>query len=93
MPIRFIARLNEYDKKHLGFYVPKFVAEFYGLEAGRYKGGFSASHGDLTSCGITLAPFRKTLRGRLAPGVGKKGSVGEVWIYRDTWISAKRPAA
>ncbi len=93
MPIRFIARLNEYDKKHLGFYVPKYVADFYRLEPGRYKGGFSLSHGEMTSFGITLTPFRKTLRGRLPQGEGKRGSIGEVWIYRDTWIAPKKPAA
>ena len=89
MPIRFIAKITEHDKKHLGFYVPKHVADFYSLQAGRYKGGVSLSHGDLTSCGITLVPFRRTLRGRLPTGTGKKGAISEVWIYRDTWIAPK----
>jgi hypothetical protein len=33
-----IGRLSEHDKKHLGFYVPKYVANFYSLHPGRYKG-------------------------------------------------------
>lgn len=92
MPIRFIARLSDYDRKHLGFYVPKYVVDFYHLEPGRYKGGFSLSHGELTSCGVTLMRFRKTLRGRFPPAVGRKGAIAEVWIYRDTWIAPKNPA-
>ena len=90
MPIRFIAKLTEYDKKHLGFYVPKYVADFYRLQPGRYKGGVSLSHGDLTSFGITLVPFRRTLRGRLPPNAGKKDAISEIWIYRDTWIAPKK---
>jgi len=74
MPVRFISRLSEYDKKHLGFYVPKHV---------------SLEFGDVTSCPINLTKFKHTLRGRLPPNVGKKGAISEVWIYRDTWIAPK----
>jgi len=89
VPIRFIARASEYDKKHLGFYVPKYVTDFYSLKPGRYKGGISLSHGDVTSCGINLIKYKHTLRGRLPPDVGKKNAISEVWIYRDTWVAPK----
>ncbi|MFW9832710.1 MAG: hypothetical protein ACFFEK_01840 [Candidatus Thorarchaeota archaeon] len=89
MPIRFISRVSEYDKTHLGFYVPKYVMEFYQLKSGRYKGGVSLSFGDITSCPINLTKFRHTLRGRLPPNVGKKGVISEIWIYRDTWAAPK----
>jgi len=89
MPVRFISRLSEYDKKHLGFYVPKHVTNFYSLKPGRYKGGVSLEFGDVTSCPINLTKFKHTLRGRLPPNVGKKGAISEVWIYRDTWIAPK----
>jgi hypothetical protein len=29
VPIRFIAKISDYDKKHLGFFVPKYEKEFY----------------------------------------------------------------
>ena len=89
MPIRFISRVSEYDKKHLGFYVPKYVMEFYQLKPGLYKGGVSLSFGDVTSCPINLTKYKHTLRGRLPPNIGKKGSISEVWIYRDTWVAPK----
>lgn len=89
MPIRFISRISEHDKKHLGFYVPKHVTNFYSLKPGRYKGGISLEFGDVTSCQISLTKFKHTLRGRLPPNVGKKGAISEVWIYRDTWIAPK----
>lgn len=89
MPIRFISRVSEYDKKHLGFYVPKYVMDFYQLKPGRYKGGVSLTHGDVTSCPINLVKFRRTLKGRLPPNIGKKGAISEVWIYRDTLVAPK----
>jgi hypothetical protein len=89
VPIRFISRVSEYDKTHLGFYIPKYVMEFYQLKSGRYKGGVSLSFGDVTSCPINLTKFRHTLRGRLPPNVGKKGVISEIWIYRDTWVALK----
>jgi hypothetical protein len=89
VPIRFISRVSEYDKTHLGFYIPKYVMEFYQLKSGRYKGGVSLSFGDVTSCPINLTKFRHTLRGRLPPNVGKKGVISEIWIYRDTWVAPK----
>jgi hypothetical protein len=89
VPIRFISRVSDYDKKHLGFYVPKYVTDFYQLKPGRYKGGVSLSFGDVTSCPINLVKFRRTLRGRLPPNVGKKDTISEVWIYRDTWVAPK----
>lgn len=90
MPVRFIVRVSDFDKKHLGFFVPKHVADFYQLQPGRYKGGVSLTHGDLTSCPINLSKYKHTLRGRLPLNVGKKSAVTEVWIYRDTWIAPKK---
>ncbi|MFW9920017.1 MAG: hypothetical protein ACFFED_10480 [Candidatus Thorarchaeota archaeon] len=89
MPIRFIARTSKYDAKHMGFYVPKYVMDFYGLQPGDYKGGVSPKHGEVNSCPIKLIKFRHTLRGRLPPHVGNEGAIGEIWIYRDTWKPAK----
>jgi hypothetical protein len=89
VPIRFISRVSDHDKKHLGFYVPKYVMDFYQLKPGRYKGGVSLTFGNVTSCPINLTKYRHTLRGRLPPNVGKKGSISEVWIYRDTWTAPK----
>jgi hypothetical protein len=85
MPIRFLSRLSQFDKKHLGFYVPKYVKVFYSLKPGKYKGGISMEHGEVTSCSIRLTEYRKTLRGRLPPNKGEKEKIAEIWIYRDTW--------
>ena len=82
MPTRFITRLSTVDKDHLGFYVPKFVMDFYKLEEGRYKGGISPTEGDMTSCTIKLRKYKRTLRGTLPKNIGKKSDVVEVWIYR-----------
>ena len=90
MPIRFIVRVSDFDKKQLGFFVPKYVTDFYQLKPGRYKGGVSLTHGDVTTCPINLSKYKHTLRGRLPPNVGKKSEVTEVWIYRDTWIAPKK---
>jgi len=89
LPVRFISRLSKFDSKHLGFYVPKYVTDFYGLEPGLYRGGASMKHGELNSCPIKLVKFRRTLRGRLSPSIGKEGAISEIWIYRDTWIPPK----
>ena len=90
MPVRFIVRVSDYDKKHLGVFVPKYVADFYQLQPGRYKGGVSLTHGDVNSCPINLSKYKHTLRGRLPLNVGKKSAVTEVWIYRDTWVAPKK---
>ena len=63
--------------------------DFYQLKPGRYKGGVSLSFGDVTSCPINLTKYKRTLRGRLPPNVGKKDGISEVWIYRDTWVAPK----
>ena len=89
MPIRFISKISDYDKNHLGFFVPKYVKDFYQLNPGRYKGGVSLSHGDVTTCPINLVKYKHTLRGRLPPNIGKRNAISEVWIYRDTWIGTK----
>ena len=89
MPIRFISRISMYDKNHLGFFVPKHVTEFYHLNPGRYKGGISLAHGDVTTCPISLVKYKHTLKGRLPPNIGKKNAIAEVWIYRDTWVGHK----
>ncbi|MFW9909021.1 MAG: hypothetical protein ACFFEF_10630 [Candidatus Thorarchaeota archaeon] len=92
MPIRFIARLSKKDPKHLGFYVPKYVMDFYGLQPGDYKGGISLKHGEVNSCSIKLQKSFRTLRGRLPPNFGKRDSIAEIWIYRDTWTPPKTKA-
>jgi len=89
VPVRFISRISSFDKKHLGFYVPKYVTDFYQLQPGRYKGGVSLTHGEVTSCTINLAKYKHTLRGRLPPNIGKLKAISEIWIYRDTWIGTK----
>ena len=92
MPVRFISRISKVDEKRLGFFVPKYVAEFYMLKPGDYKGGISATHGEVNSCPIRLFKTRNTLRGVLPPKIGEKGSIVEVWIYRDTWRAIKNKA-
>lgn len=89
VPIRFLSRISDYDKKHLGFFVPKYATDFYQLQPGRYKGGVSLAHGEVTSCPINLVKYKHTLRGRLPSNIGKKSAIAEVWIYRDTWIGPK----
>jgi hypothetical protein len=91
LPTRFMARLSKIDNTHLGFYVPKYVKEFYALEEGAYKGGIAPSEGDLTSCSIKLRPYKHTLRGTLPKNVGRRGSIVEVWIYRHSKIPLKKP--
>ncbi|MFW9910412.1 MAG: hypothetical protein ACFFEF_17790 [Candidatus Thorarchaeota archaeon] len=91
MPTRFMARLATIDSSHLGFYVPKYVKEFYDLQEGNYKGGIAPREGDLTSCSIKLRPYKHTLRGTLPKNIGQKGSVVEVWLYRHSWIPFKKP--
>jgi hypothetical protein len=78
MPVRFIAGLSKTDEKHLGFYVPKYVTDFYMLQPGTYKGGIGLKHGEVNICTIKLVKFRHTLRGRLSPNVGKKEAISEV---------------
>lgn len=90
LPTRFMARLSKIDNTHLGFYVPKYVKEFYILEEGAYKGGIAPSEGDLTSCSIKLRPYKHTLRGTLPKNIGRRGSVVEVWIYRHSRIPLKK---
>ena len=85
MPVRFISRISKIDDKRLGFYVPKHVTEFYCLKPGDYKGGISVAHGEVISCPIRLFKTRRTLEGILPPKIGTKGTIVEVWIYRDTW--------
>ena len=89
LPVRFLSRLSTLDKNHLGFFVPKYVMDFYNLVPGKYKGGISLSHGEINSCPIQLRDFRHTLRGKLPPNIGKKGAIVEVWIYRDTFTPLK----
>ncbi len=91
MPIRFIARLSNIDKNNIGFYVPKYVKEFYGLKPGLYKGGISSTHGEVTSSSIKLKKYKKTLTGVLKKNIGEPGKISEVWIYRDTWTPPKTP--
>lgn len=92
LPTRFMARLAKIDNSHLGFYVPKYVKEFYQIEEGNYKGGIAPKEGDLTSCSIKLRTYKHTLRGTLPKDIGKKGSVVEVWIYRHSLTPAKKPS-
>jgi hypothetical protein len=92
LPTRFMARLATVDNTHLGFYVPKYVKEFYDLEEGSYKGGIAPSEGDLTSCSIKLRPYKHTLRGTLPKNIGRKGSIVEVWLYRHSRVPFKKPA-
>jgi hypothetical protein len=91
LPTRFMARLATIDNTHLGFYVPKYVKEFYDLDEGIYKGGIAPSEGDLTSCSIKLRTYKHTLRGTLPKNVGRKGSIVEVWLYRHSKVSFKKP--
>ncbi len=91
LPTRFMARLATIDSKHLGFYVPKYVKDFYDLEEGNYKGGIAPREGDLTSCSIKLRPYKHTLRGTLPPNIGRKSAVVEVWLYRHSRIPFKKP--
>ncbi|TFF92943.1 hypothetical protein EU546_06885 [Candidatus Thorarchaeota archaeon] len=89
MPIRFLSRLSKFDKSRLGFYVPRYVKQFYDLKPGSYKGGISMEHGEVTSCSIQFSKYRKTLRGKLPAGKGEEGVLCEIWVYRDTWKPTK----
>lgn len=70
LSIRFL-RLDRFDKKHLGVYVPKYVKIFYNLEPGKYTGGITMEQGEVTGCSIQLTQYRRTLRGRLPPNKGQ----------------------
>ena len=85
-----MARLARIDNKHLGFYVPKYVKEFYQIDEGNYKGGIAPKEGDLTSCTVKLRPYKHTLRGTLPQNIGRQGSIVEVWIYRHSRIPVKK---
>jgi len=90
MPVRFISRVSKIDEKRLGFYVPKYVTDFYHLKPGDYRGGISPKHGEVQTCSIKLRKFKRTLKGTLPPNIGEKDSIVEVWIYSDTWKSPKK---
>ena len=91
MPIRFIARLSKLDKD-IGFYVPTYVKEFYGLKPGQYKGGISVTHGEVSSSSLRLRKHKRTLTGVLRKNIAEPGNIVEVWIYRDTWTPLQKPA-
>ena len=84
MPLRFLTRLTKEQKGFVGFYVPRYVIQFYKLKPGRFQGGVTLEDGATTYCALRLEGRGKKLYGKAPDTVGKPKMLAEVWFYRES---------